>query len=107
MVKKLWNDYLFLTREMAKFLDRQDYDLFFELMRQRENLQQTLDESKDNYKNTVDGRAVLASIRGLNQTIMQKLQLLLNRAKYKQTVSLAYDGGGVARPVGNRLDRQG
>lgn len=106
MAKKLWNEYLFLTREMAKFLDKQDYDLFFEIMRQREGLQQQLDECADDYKKTQEGRAVLESIRTENHVIMQKLRLFLNRAKQQQSVSQAYDVTG-ARPVGGRLDRQG
>ncbi|MGI6091543.1 MAG: hypothetical protein GX348_00295 [Veillonellaceae bacterium] len=105
MAKRLWNEYLFLTREMAKFLDKQDYDLFFEIMRQRESLQQKIDECTDDYKKTPEGREVLTSIRAQNQVIMQKLRLFLNQAKQQQSVSQAYDIGG-SRPVGVRFDRQ-
>ncbi|MDD4601166.1 MAG: hypothetical protein PHQ46_08950 [Negativicutes bacterium] len=107
MTKKFWDDYLFITREMAKFLEKQDYDLFFELMRQREVVQKAIDECGDEYKTTEEGRQVLESVRCENQVIQQKVQMYLNRATQKQTISKAYDGGVVARPVGIRLDRQG
>ncbi|MPM38829.1 hypothetical protein SDC9_85459 [bioreactor metagenome] len=90
---------------MAKFLDKQDYDLFFELMRQREIMQKAIDECVDNYKASEEGRMILESIRRENQVIMQRLQMYLNRAKQQQKVSKAYDGVTVARPVGARLDR--
>lgn len=93
---------------MAKFLDKQDYDLFFELMRQREVLQQKIDEEgNDDFKTTAEGKGILMNIRNENQSIRQKLQLYLNLAKQQQTVSNAYDGGAKTRPVGIRLDRQG
>lgn len=109
MAKKLWNEYLFLTREMVKFLDKQDFDLFYEIMRQREQLQEAIAGTNDDYKHTPEGREVLVTIRNLNQRITQKLQLSLNQAKYRKTVSSVYDGGGYGggRPVGIRLDREG
>lgn len=107
MTKKLWNEYLFLTREMDKFLAQQDYDLFFEIMRQRENVQQRIDEAAGGgYQKTPEGREVLRQIQVKNLAIMQKLQLFLNRAKQQRAVARAYDGAG-GRPMGIRLDRQG
>lgn len=103
--RELWQDYHFLTQEMSKFLLRNDIDLFFELMNQREKLQAELDSCEDDYKRTVEGKSLLEAIRMTNQGIGHRLQLLLNQAKQQETVSNAYDGYG-ERPVGNRLDRR-
>ncbi len=50
---ELWQDYLFLSREMLKFLERKEHELFLELMSQRETVQQMLDGlAKDDFKHT-------------------------------------------------------
>lgn len=103
--RELWQDYHFLTQEMSKFLLRNDIDLFFELMNQREKLQEALDNCEDDYKRTTEGKSLLESIRMTNQGIGHRLQFLLNQAKQQEDVSNAYDGYG-ERPVGNRLDQK-
>lgn len=103
--RELWQDYYFLTQEMSKFLVRNEIDLFFELINQRERLQADIDNCEDNYKRTPEGKALLGgAIRLTNQAISHRLQFLLNQAKQQETVSNAYDYG--ERPVGNRLDRK-
>jgi len=103
--RELWQDYYFLTREMSKFLLKNDIDLFFELMNQREKIQADIDSCEDDYKRTAEGRALLEAVRATNQGIGHRLQFLLNQARQKETVTNAYDGYG-ERPVGNRLDRR-
>ncbi len=57
--RELWQDYHFLTQEMSKFLVRNDIDLFFELMNQREKIQAELDSCEDDYKRTAEGKSLL------------------------------------------------
>ena len=47
--EQLWQDYLFVTKEMGKCLVRKDYELFAELISQREQLQSLLDQADDVY----------------------------------------------------------
>lgn len=103
----LWQDYLFLSREMLRFLERQEHELFFELMRQRESVQQMLDELEtDDFKHTEQGKVLFDEIRGLNLSIMQKVRLFLNNAQRKHNASKAYDSYGDAwGGTGSRLDR--
>ncbi|MDF2930633.1 MAG: hypothetical protein K0Q75_2871 [Anaerospora sp.] len=103
--RELWQDYHFLTKEMSKFLLRNDIDLFFELMNQREKIQADLDSCEDDYKRTPEGKSLLEAIRMTNQGIGHRLQFMLNQAKQQESVSNAYDGYG-ERPVGNRLDQK-
>ena len=104
---ELWQDYLFLSREMLKFLERKEHELFLELMSQRETVQQMLDGlAKDDFKHTAQGQALFLELRGLNLSITQKVQLFLNHAKQKHSASKAYDGYGEAGgDAGSRLDR--
>ena len=88
---ELWQDYWFLTKEMAKFLTKQDMDLFYDLMSQRERLQILIDQTADDgFKVSASGRSLLTEIKQQSQTIIQKLQFALNNNKRHQQVSDAY-----------------
>jgi hypothetical protein len=99
----MWDDYLFLTREMVKLLDKQDYDLFFDLLDQRERLQTMINEQADTaYAQSPAGLANMLLIQRENQAMQRKLKMFLNRAKQQQQLTQAYDAySGIA---GNRMD---
>lgn len=103
--KALWQDYLFLTQEIERFLNKKEYDLCFELMSQRESLQPRLDAVIDDFRPTAEGQKFLRDIRNRNQAIVQGMRAVLRIMQQQQSVSTAYDGYGTNRPVGNRLDR--
>lgn len=89
----LWQDYLFLTKEMMKFLTNQDMDLFYNLMNQREQLQTIIDQTVDNgYKVSPAGQSLLTEIQQDNQTINHNLQVRLSSSKRQLQVSEAYAG---------------
>ena len=89
----LWQDYRFLTKEMMKFLAKQDLDLFYELMNQREKLQTIIDQTTDDgFKVSSAGRSLLTEIQQDCQTIIDNLQLRRNRSKRQHQVSEAYSG---------------
>jgi len=102
----LWQDYLFLTREMSKFLTRKDFDLFNEIMSQRDKLQKIIDHASDGtFKHSLEGQAVLAAIRQENQKISLMLKINMNQLQQQHGVAQAYDGG---QPnAGRRFDYQG
>ena len=105
--KDLWSDYLFLSREMVKFLTRQDFDMFFMLADQREQLQGLIDTNMDEgFKQSAEGQNILECIRQENQTITNTLKVLLNRMKQEQTVSQAYDPYNALAAVGRRMNRE-
>lgn len=101
----LWQDYLFLTREMSKFLARKEYDLFFELMSQREKIQEMLDQVDDPLKKTAEGQAVINTIRQENQQLIAHLRLAMNQMQQQHTVANSYDGG--MPRAGRSFDHQG
>lgn len=105
-IQGLWNDYLFLTQEMGKFLDKQDMDLFYELMDQRERLQNIIEKVGDeSFCLSTPGQQLLQSIQRINENIRLKLQYILNNSRNQNNISNAYGGLGVGF-VGNRMDRQ-
>lgn len=87
----LWQDYRFLTKEMMKFLAKQDMDLFYELLNQRERLQTLIDQTADDgFKVSPAGKNLLTEIQQDCQTIIQNLQMRLNTSKRQHQVSEAY-----------------
>ena len=87
----LWQDYLFLTKEMKKFLIKQNMELFNNLLNQRERLQAIIDQTADDgFKFSSQGRNLLSEIQQINQDITGNMQLLLTRSKRQHQVSEAY-----------------
>lgn len=106
MMKKtapeLWQDYLFLTKEMLKFLDRQNMELFYELMNQRERLQTLIEETSDDGCISSDaGKELKNQIQTTNQTLMSYFQATHSKVKQHHQVAEAYSGGN-KYPVNNR-----
>ncbi|KUO70123.1 MAG: hypothetical protein APF81_00295 [Desulfosporosinus sp. BRH_c37] len=87
----LWQDYQFLTKEMIKFLSKQDMGLFYDLMNQRERLQTIIEQTEDDdFKVSLQGRSLLSEIQQVNQDITDNLRLILSRSKRQHQVSEAY-----------------
>ena len=87
----LWMDYRFLTKEILKFLVKQDMDLFYNLLNQREQLQAIIDGTADEgFRVSPSGRRLLSEIQQVNQDIANNMQLLLNSTKRQHQVSEAY-----------------
>lgn len=91
--KELWGDYHFLTKEMIKFLDKKDMDIFYDLMNQRERLQVMIDQvDDDGFKISTEGQELLAAIRMDSQLIIHTLQFQINIGKKQHQVAEAYGG---------------
>lgn len=88
----LWQDYQFLTKEMVKFITKQDMELFYNLLNQREQLQMIIDQTPDDgFKVSPAGRSLLSGIQQDNQTIIHNLQIRLSSNKRLHQVSEAYN----------------
>lgn len=104
-IEQLWQDYLFLSNEMLKFIAQDDNDMFFALMEQRDNLQQQIDEAEDvAFRYSEAGRQIVKTVMQVNQQIVYKLQLNRNMAKRNDDVSSAYDGYAGQYVAGSRGD---
>jgi hypothetical protein len=88
----LWQDYLFLTKEMLKFLTKQDLELFYDLMNQRERLQTLIDQTAENgFKLSPEGQSLLSKIQQDNQAIILAMRVRLSSSKRQHQVLEAYD----------------
>lgn len=93
----LWQDYCFLTKEMMKFLTKQDMALFYHLVDQRERLQISIGQTADDgFKVSLEGQSLLAEIQQESQEIIHNLQLHINHSKRQHQVSETYSGAGHA-----------
>ena len=100
--ESLWRDYLFLTKEMLKFLDKQDMELFHELLNQRERLQAVIEETPDHgFRNSSEGRKLLSQLQEENKTLMSHFQATHSKARHHHQVAEAYSGGN-RQPVNRR-----
>lgn len=106
----LWRDYWVLTQEMAKFLEREDLDMFNNIIDQRGKLQERIEEANaEEFLQTPEGQLLGRQIRQKDQEITTRLQLLLNREKQQHSLNQAYENiqRQTAPRVGGFMDRQG
>jgi hypothetical protein len=103
--EQLWHEYLFLTKEMAKFIEKQDMDLFEELLTQRLKMQSLIEDVADNnFKQSDKGRRCFTEIQQAEHAIKLKLEYMRNTMSRQNQVSNAYDG--FTTSIGRRMDRQ-
>ena len=88
----LWQDYAFLTHELAKFAGRQSWDMVMNLLDQRAGLQQRIDALADrDYVASLAGRKLLGELLREEQTIARQIRLVRNQNQQRQQVAQAYD----------------
>ena len=107
MANSLWQDYCFLTREMAAFIARQELDMFYELQNQRLQLQGMIDEAADYaYLQTQQGQQMIRELQATDAQIASQLRGSMSRLTQQRKVQRAYHSayGG---PVGGRTDFSG
>ena len=92
VAKQLWLDYFFLTKKMVKCLEKQDLNLFYELMNQRKRSKEMIDiTTDDEFINSDEGQKLLFEIRSDSQFIDHALHRQLNIKNKQYQVSVAYD----------------
>lgn len=86
-----WEDYLFVTLEMNKFLAVYDLKMFFSLVEQRETLQSELEIlSNKVYNESAKGKELLEKIQQANQEMLNQFHFVFNTMKNRESVSQAY-----------------
>lgn len=101
----LWQDYAFLTHELAKFASRQEWDMVLNLLEQREAMQKRIDARADReFASTEQGRTLFGEIMREEQAISQKIRQSRNQAQAQQKVAKAYDAYS-AIPAGSLMNR--
>ncbi len=89
----LWQDYHFLTKEMVKFLIKQDMSLFYHLLEQRGRLQTRIEEAADDaFHNSPSGQSLLLEIQKENQIVIEHLQSRMSHGKRQFQMMKVYSG---------------
>ena len=71
--KELWEKYLMLTKELLKFIDQQEIDMFLELVDQRQTVMEWLQAiEKPEYGLTPEAEAIRNEIKPMDMQIMYK-----------------------------------
>ena len=104
----LWQDYLFLSRELNKFASPDDYELFWDLLGQREKLQPMIEAAPDaeEYQKSDEFRTLVERVSALNQSIAGRLRFFKNAALKQRDLANAYDGYVDDFTAGYRMDRR-
>ncbi len=104
--RALWQDYLFLSQELVKFAVPQEYDLFMELLAQREKLQPMIEAApdEDGYAASEAFHQLVEQVAELNEAVAARLRFFKNAAVKQRDVAAAYDGYGAGFAAGYRMD---
>ena len=92
--KTLWQKYLSLTKDLLKFINKQDVDTFLELVPQRTGLIEKLEAlpSKE-YSKLEEFKAMAEEIKTLDKEIMYKARTWLNKSRRQNSMVRSYDLG--------------
>ncbi|MCE5286509.1 MAG: hypothetical protein LLG02_11780 [Pelosinus sp.] len=92
-LQEKWQDYLFLTEEMKKFIMQRDLELFFALVDQRGVLQQQIEKLPDEaYYTSSAGKALLQQIKLANAEMLKCFHMVFNAMKQQENVVQKYEG---------------
>ena len=106
--RDLWQDYLFLSQELSKFVSPEDFELFTDLLEQRERLQPMIEAAPDaeEYQKSDEFRTLVERVSALNQSIAGRLRFFKNAALKQRDLANAYDGYVDDFTAGYRMDRR-
>ncbi len=105
-VKGLWLTYFSLSEEMLKFIERENIDVFLQLLSQREEIQKKLEAyGPSDWPKTKEGQALYQKMKPIDMQVQYKARLWLNKSKHKNEVARAYDSLG-AQPAGHVFNRE-
>lgn len=92
--KDLWQTYLSLTKELLKFINKQEIDTFLELVPQRTGLIEKIEAlpSKE-YRKLEEFKVLAEQIKQLDKEIMYKARAWLNKSRRQNSVVRSYDLG--------------
>ena len=103
--RDLWQRYLMLTRELLKFIDRQDIDTFLAIVPQRGDLIEKMKALPENhFRETQECKDMIEEIKPLDMQIIYKARSWLNKSRRQNSAVRAYDltGADVVTAVNAR-----
>ncbi len=104
--QQLWEKYLRVTKEMLKFINAEDIDMFLDLVDQRQQLMEMLQALPDHeYARSSEGIALRESIKPMDMEISYKARAWLNKSRQNNATVKTYDMTGFMA-AGNMFNRE-
>lgn len=105
-VRILWQKYFSLTKELLKFSDQKDSELFMELVDQRERLIEKMKALPENdYRETDECKRLIEQIIPMDRQIIYRAKAWLNKSRRQNSAVRSYDlieSAGLRGTVFNR-----
>ena len=102
----LWQKYFALTKELLKFSDQKDSELFMELVDQRERLIEKMKALPENdYRETDECKRLIEQIIPMDKQIIYRARSWLNKSRRQNSAVRSYDlveSAGLRGTVFNR-----
>ena len=104
--EELWQKFFVLSKEMLKFLEREEIDLFLSLMEQRGQIQEMLAAlGPSSWTKSLAGQNLYQQLMPVDRQIHYKARQWLNKSKKSQQAVSAYDKMS-ASAAGSIFNRQ-
>ena len=105
--RQLWHKYFSLTKELLKFSDQKDSDLFIELVDQREQLIEKIKElPNNNYRDSDECKALIEQMIPMDKQIIYRARSWLNKSKRQNSTVRSYDVSNSLGTRGTVFNRQ-
>lgn len=102
----LWYRYLDISKELLKYINLQDIDMFLNLVDQRQRLMEMMQAVENPvFRHTPEGEAVRDEIKPLDMQIIYKARTWLNKSKRNNMTVRSYDINAF-NPAGNVFNKE-
>ena len=103
----LWQKYFALTKELLKFSDQKDNELFVNLVDQREQLIEKMKAlPENNYRETAECKALIEQIIPMDKQIIYRARAWLNKSRRQSGMVQSYDLVGSAELRGTVFNKK-
>ena len=101
----LWEQYFVLTKEMQKFLDREDIDAFLDIAEQRNVIFDRMQEATTpEHKETDEYKAFLEKLQPIAKDVMNRAKSWLARSKQRNMKVCSYTASPGFQPNGHMVN---
>lgn len=103
----LWQKYFALTKELLKFSDQKDSDLFIELVDQRGQLIEKIKAlPENNYRESDECKALIEQMIPMDKQIIYRARAWLNKSRRQNSTVRSYDVSNSMGTRGSVFNRQ-
>ena len=105
--RTLWQKYFALTKELLKFSDQKDSELFTALVDQRSQLIEMIKALPPNdYRESAECRAMIEQIIPMDKQIIYRARAWLNKSRRQNSTVRSYDVSSSLGTRGSVFNRQ-